>query len=344
MPVAVALDPDGRIVEARVLPGRESPGYREKIYAPEFAAQFRGKRYSDALSLGRGVDAITGATVTSSAVTDGVRLTARRAAEQVLGLSAPAETPAQRAPFNPWRLAVPAFFILAAIGEARRLPRLRPFVLAASVLCLGFGLKAFFSLIHILDIAAGKVPSLSAQPLWYLLTALALGSALLAGRLYCAWICPFGAITEFLGRLVRSPLEISAPWDRRLRRVKYGLLLILPLIYVIWRNTGVRDVEPFSDAFTLGFLAAGSDATPRIALADLPGCRLAFRVPVLLPIPLPGGRGDGIPRAAPPLRPHPAEPLPGVRRMHGLVPEEERLDAELLIAMKRIAGHGIAQR
>ncbi len=265
VPVAVALDPDGRIVEVRVLPGRESPGYREKVYAPEFAAQFRGKRYSDALSPGRGLDAITGATVTSSAVMDGVRLTARRAAEQVLGLSAPAETPAQRAPFNPWRLAVPAFFILAAIGEARRLPWLRPFVLVASVLCLGFGLKAFFSLIHILDIAAGKVPSLSAQPLWYLLTALALGSALLAGRLYCAWICPFGAITEFLGRLVRSPLEISEPWDRRLRRVKYGLLLILPLIYVIWRNTGVRDVEPFSDAFTLGFLSAGSDATPRIA-------------------------------------------------------------------------------
>ena len=265
VPVAVALDPGGRIVDVRVLPGRETPGYREKAYAPEFAAQFRGKRYSDPLSAGHGVDAITGATVTSSAVTDGVRLTARRAAEQVLGLSPPAAAPAQRARFNLWHLAVPAFFILAGIGEACRLPRLRPFVLAASVLCLGFGLKAFFSLIHILDIAAGKVPPLGVQALWYLLTVLALGSALLAGRLYCAWICPFGAITELLGRLFRSPLEISAPWDGRLRRVKYGLLLILPLIYVIWRNASVLDVEPFSDTFTLGFLASGSGAASRIA-------------------------------------------------------------------------------
>jgi len=265
VPVAVALDMDGRIVDVRVLPGQESPGYREKIYTPEFAAQFRGMRYSDPLSLGHGVDAITGATVTSAAVTDGVRLTARRAAEQVLGLSAPATVEAQGVRFNPWHLAVPAFFILAVIGEERRLTRLRPFVLAASVLCLGFGLKAFFSLIHILDIAAGKVPPLGAQTLWYLLTALALGSALLAGRLYCAWICPFGAITELLGRLFRSPVEISASWDRRLRRVKYGLLLILPLIYVIWRNASVRDVEPFSDTFTLGFLTAGSEAARRIA-------------------------------------------------------------------------------
>ena len=243
VPVAVALDPDGRIVEVRVLPGQESPGYREKVYTPEFAAQFRGKRYSDPLSLGRGVDAITGATVTSSAVTDGVRLTAQRAAEQVLGLSAPAAIAPPRVRFNLWHLAVPAFFILAWTGATRRLSRLRPFVLAASVLCLGFGLKAFFSLAYILDIAAGKVPPLGMETLWYLLTVLALGSALLAGRLYCAWICPFGAITELLGRLCRSPLEISVSWDRRLRRVKYGLLLILPLIYVIWRNASVRDVR-----------------------------------------------------------------------------------------------------
>ncbi len=265
VPVAVALDMEGRIVEVRVLPGQETPGYREKIYAPEFAAQFRGKRYSDPLSLGRGVDAITGATVTSSAVADGVRLTAQRAAEQVLGLSAPAAGPAQRARFNSWHLTVPAFFILAGIGEWFGVRRLRPFVLAASILCLGFGLKAFFSLSHILDIASGNVPPPATQALWYLLTVLALGSALLAGRLYCAWICPFGAITEFLGRLFRSPLEISTPWDRRLRRVKYGLLLILPLIYVIWRNASVREVEPFSDTFTLGFLAAGSDAAWPIA-------------------------------------------------------------------------------
>ena len=265
VPVAVALDPDGRILEVSVLPGQETPGYREGAYAPEFAAQFRGKRYSDPLSPGHGVDAVSGATVTSSAVIDGVRLTARRAAEQALGLSATGAATAQRARFNLWRLAVPAFFIVAGIGDARRLRRLRPFVLAASVLCLGFGLKAFFSLIHILDIATGNVPPLGTQALWYLLTALALGSALLAGRLYCAWICPFGAITELLGRLFRSPLEISTAWDRRLRRVKYGMLLILPLIYVIWRNASVRDVEPFSDTFTLGFLAAGRHAAWRIA-------------------------------------------------------------------------------
>src|SRR5208283_859026 len=44
-----------------------------------------------------------------------------------------------------------------------------------------------------------------------------------------------------------------------------GLLLILPLIYVIWRNADVLCVEPFSDTFTLGFLAAGNDAAQRIA-------------------------------------------------------------------------------
>jgi Na+-translocating ferredoxin:NAD+ oxidoreductase RnfG subunit len=210
VPAAVSLDPDGRIVDARVLPNQETEGYGDQASKPEFAAQFRGKRYSDPLTLGHGVDGITGATITSSAVTDGVRLTARRAAEQILGLSAPGGAAARRVRFNLWYLAVPAFFILAAIGEAR-LRRLRPLVLAASILCLGFGLKAFFSLMHILDIAAGEAPPLATHALWYLLTVLALGSALLAGRLYCAWVCPFGALTEFLGKIFRSPLEISTP-------------------------------------------------------------------------------------------------------------------------------------
>jgi Na+-translocating ferredoxin:NAD+ oxidoreductase RnfG subunit/ferredoxin len=265
VPVAVALAPDGRIVDVRVLPNEETEGYGDQASDPKFAAQFRDKRYSDPLTLGHGVDGITGATITSSAVTNGVRLTARRAAEQVLGLSAPGAAPARRFEFKLWYLAVPAFFVVAWIGETRRWRRLRPFVLAASVLCLGFGLKAFFSLIHILDIASGDVPPLGTHVLWYLLTVLALGSALLAGRLYCAWICPFGAITEALGRLFRSPVEISTPWDLRLRRVKYGMLLALPLIYVIWRNADVRYVEPFSDTFTFGFLKAGSDAALRTA-------------------------------------------------------------------------------
>jgi len=280
VPVAVALDMSGRVVGAQVLPSGETPGYVRKIYAPEFAAQFVGKLYSEPMSLGRGVDGVTGATVTASAVTEGVRLTVQRAAEKVLGLEARLAEPAQGLRLNPWHLAVPVFFLLAWIGEAGRLRRLRPFLLAASVLCLGIGLRAFFSVKHILDIGTLQIPSLRENLLWYFLAVLALGSALAAGRLYCAWICPFGAVTELLGRLFhpfdkarggpsnvggRSLLEVSATWDRRLRRVKYAVLLGLPAVYLIGRNPDALYVEPFADAFTFGFLAPGSDAALRVA-------------------------------------------------------------------------------
>ena len=263
-PVAVALDMEGRIVDVRVLPSQETLGYVRRIYAPEFAAQFKGKPYSAPMSPGQGVDGVTGATVTARAVADGVQLTARRAAETVLGLEAKIAQAPARMRVNRWHLIVPLFFAAAWFAEARRIRWLRFVLLAAAVLCLGIWLRAFFSVRYIVDIGALDIPSFRTNPIWYFLVIPALGLAVLAGRLYCAYICPFGAATEFLGRLSGSPLRVSADWDRRLRRVKYAVLLAAPLLYLLSRNDGVFLVEPFSDTFTFGFLGAAGDASLRI--------------------------------------------------------------------------------
>lgn len=82
MVVLVGLDRNLRVVGVRVLEQKETPGLGTKATEPQFLRQLRGKRPRD-LKLrryGGKIDAITGATITSRAVTEA----AKEAAEAVL--------------------------------------------------------------------------------------------------------------------------------------------------------------------------------------------------------------------------------------------------------------------
>ena len=73
--VLVGLEPDYRLRGIRVISQQETPGLGAKIVESAFLDQFVGLAVDD-LALrknGGSVDAITGATISSAAVTDGVR-------------------------------------------------------------------------------------------------------------------------------------------------------------------------------------------------------------------------------------------------------------------------------
>ena len=84
-----------------------------------------------------------------------------------------------------------------------------------------------------------------------------LATALLMGRAFCGWICPLGAIQEWLARLARKltggqrawlPLNLSPLLDRPLRYLKYGVLG-----WVLWSSISavVPSLEPFCPYKTL---------------------------------------------------------------------------------------------
>ena len=78
----VAVDTDGKIVGIKVISHEETPGYGDKIEeiregedAHWFTGQFIGKSASDSIALKEDsvdIDAITGATVSSNAVTESI--------------------------------------------------------------------------------------------------------------------------------------------------------------------------------------------------------------------------------------------------------------------------------
>ncbi len=68
---AVALDADGRIRQVEILEYREA--YGGQVRSSRWLHQFAGLHHGDTVNIGRGIQNISGATLSSQHVTDGIR-------------------------------------------------------------------------------------------------------------------------------------------------------------------------------------------------------------------------------------------------------------------------------
>ncbi len=71
--MVVGIDTKGRVAGVKILSMKETPGLGMKASESAFLMQFTGKTSSSPLKAKKDIDAITGATITSQAVADGVK-------------------------------------------------------------------------------------------------------------------------------------------------------------------------------------------------------------------------------------------------------------------------------
>ena len=86
-------------------------------------------------------------------------------------------------------------------------------------------------------------------------------SFFVVGRaLFCGWLCPFGAMQEFVAKIAKAlsipQLKVTDAWDRRLKSLKY--VTLLALIGVAFFLPSYLDkaveVEPFKTAISVFFV------------------------------------------------------------------------------------------
>jgi electron transport complex protein RnfG len=70
---AVGIDSRGKVTGMAIIDNKETPGLGQNVQKPEFQEQFIGKSAKDALEVKKDIDALTGATISSKAVTLGVK-------------------------------------------------------------------------------------------------------------------------------------------------------------------------------------------------------------------------------------------------------------------------------
>jgi|Deesub1362A_J573_1020465.scaffolds.fasta_scaffold10107_3 polyferredoxin len=78
--------------------------------------------------------------------------------------------------------------------------------------------------------------------------------ALFAGRIFCGWVCPLGAVQEVLGIWSRKKELVPKAVDRPLRYLKYALLLGLVILAIL----GIRFHWALYDPFKVIFTGSGT--------------------------------------------------------------------------------------
>lgn len=131
-------------------------------------------------------------------------------------------------------------------------PPLRWVALTVTLFGLGFADGGFLSVSHITSgIWAGAGVYLRDLPL-LILVVVTLTTTLLWGRVFCGFLCPFGALQDFIEKVVprgwQKPLP-SAVHDRAVW-VKYGLLAVILIPAIAGNRTSLYQYfEPFGTVF-----------------------------------------------------------------------------------------------
>jgi hypothetical protein len=249
VPVLVGVAPDGTITGVALLPNHETPSYAARVEQGNFLRQFSGKKASDPFVLERDLDGVTRATVTAAAVADGVRRSARAAARDIHGLPIPPE-PARQTPI-PWvgLAAVAATISLGLSSVVVSRPPLRWTALAVSLGVLGFWQGTWISAVSLANALLWRWPAAASHLPWYLLFGVAIALAVLWRNLYCARLCPFGALQEFLHALAPWRLPATPEEDRRARDLRVAFLWLATVAVFAFGIAEAANYEPFSTAF-----------------------------------------------------------------------------------------------
>ena len=234
----LAMDSEGVLRGVRYLDSHETPSYIAGIQS--WLDGLAGQDLSGSpLTLER-IDALSGATVSSRAALAAINQSAQKAGRIAFGKSF-GGPPVEAQPTNwlsPTLLVTLGWLLLCIPVYLSGSENGRLAFQFGSLLILGVWLNSQVTEVDLVNLGLGRFAGLADNPQHWLLLGFALGSALLFGPVWCGYLCPFGALQEFVSRLghrfgLRS--YSSRSLDRWLRFLKY-LLLGLMLI-TVW-STG----------------------------------------------------------------------------------------------------------
>jgi NosR/NirI family nitrous oxide reductase transcriptional regulator len=240
----VGISQNGTISGVKVLDHSETPSYVRNL--EEWLNTFRGRSVKEPLRIGEDLDGMTNATVTSKGIANGVRFSARAVARKVYRIETPADIPERLSREELLKGGIAfSLFLMAIIGVIRGKRRLRWLTLGLGLVLVGFVYNFQLSVVNLSAIISLK-PSLSLS-VW-ILFGLSVLTAPILGRVYCNWICPFGAVQEVTYRILPKRAE-SPPAHRDIEILRYVILWEITLAVVLTSNLMYADYEPFMTLF-----------------------------------------------------------------------------------------------
>lgn len=244
---AVVVNENKQVELTAVLESTDTSTYLEKVAGSGVLDAFIGA-FIDKMP---DVDAVSGATISSTAVIQGLERAVAYIGARKFGLE---EKAVERTmPGREWikLISVAALFLAVLAISSRRFPwnkkRARAGLMILSVIILGFTFSSQFSLSTLaVLLGGGWLKGLATYgPLLCLLLALIV-FFMTKKNLYCASLCPFGAVQEGLGRITGCSPPPRSRWMVGASRA-FALAALAAALY--FRDSSAAIYEPFGMAF-----------------------------------------------------------------------------------------------
>lgn len=248
----ISIDKKGTIRKVRVIQSGETPAY--VVTFPRFLRQFKGKSIDLDLVLGKtkGIDAMTGATITSRAATRIINSIDRAVAIDLLHHTRLQAVTQQKIHIDPETWYVLALILLGLLVHYFAGPWVRLVFLGMVVIVGGIVLNVSLSIPWFQSLVRFNFPPFSNLHV-FILTIFVLVTTPLLGTLWCAHLCPFGAGQELISRLgarlhlLRNP---SFRIEKIMRGTRYILLLLVVLSLYGSNPAQAGEIDPLSTVFS----------------------------------------------------------------------------------------------
>lgn len=282
--VMTMIDKEGIIENVIVFKHGETPAFFDKLVDNKFTDQFNGLEIlepiynenasgypgsSDGIETNNKVDAVTGSTISSvaisKAVNDGTTLVAKKYFDVDI------INPYYNFKFGLNELGLLLIYIIALLSSYKKIiNKYRKWILLYTAIIIGFYLNKFITFGTLYSFFNGSWPTLN-NIAWYLLIFGTIGLILISGKnLYCLWVCPFGAAQEVIlkfGGLKQIKLH---PKLVKLFRLMPPTLAYLALMIVIHtKETHALAYDPFGAIYNLTALSIMWKTLPLLIFISL---------------------------------------------------------------------------
>ncbi|MFC1667294.1 4Fe-4S binding protein [Candidatus Omnitrophota bacterium] len=244
----VALDRNHRIENLKVLRHTETAKYADRIRNTEFLDQFKGKGPKDAFIVGKDIHGITHATISTRGVASTLKTSTHKMQAIIHGVE---DIASQATALDLDKDFYITIFIITFLLIAFYLKAelLRQIGLASSIVYFGFIKANFISMSNLGSIFLWNLPDLSSNVSWFVFIFSGLVLTFLLGAFYCSYMCPFGALQIFLGKIFKFNIKITSALAGNLRKIKFFLLWALSFLVLTLNNSNSANYEPFSTVF-----------------------------------------------------------------------------------------------
>lgn len=236
---------DGKILKINALPNQETPEFYGAVINSDMLDKFEGLTLAEALNTR--VDGVSGATYSSKAIRENIRLGIEYAMKTD---NLPIDSNKEKDKL-PLKFYITIVIILAGgiIPWFIRDKRYRVLQLTLNVLLLGFWGGTFISYSLMTSYLSNGITRVVLIPTALMLVAAFVFPFLGKKNYYCLWMCPYGSLQELMGKWVKIKIKMSPKLIQILNYLREFFWFVL--MWLLW--TGLwfdwMGYEPFAAFF-----------------------------------------------------------------------------------------------